>query len=82
MFHPSFKVYILNCSVYRILLSLTFLFIIIEHTDIHVKFCVEVSFFTPQPLRAVRVLFHPWCPDGRGAFVLAGGGKSLSGLYL
>ena len=35
-------------------------------------FCPYFSFVTPQPLRAVRVLFHQRCPDG-----LAGSGKKF-----
>ena len=52
----------------------------------------DTLLFTPQPLRAVRLLFLPMVsagPDGRlGGLVVglvggwAGSGKSLSGLYL
>ena len=38
------------------------------------------SIFTPQPLRGVRVLFSPMVSGWISG--PAGGGKSLSGLYL
>ena len=44
------------------------------------NFCIfDVTFITPQPFRAVGVLFSPMVPRRAGGRVA---GKSLSGLYL
>ena len=51
-----------------------------EHAALLVEGRVSLQmFFTPQPLRAVRVLFSPMVSGWAGGWAT---GKSLSGLYL